>query len=112
MPTYAYKCAGNGQVIEVRHSIKDDLKTWGELCDRAELPLGDTPAEAEVERILFAPSLATPKGAAELKNLGFTKLVRRDKGVYENVTATGNEKRYMTSDDPSSVPDLKGKISS
>ena len=35
------------------------------------------------------------KSAAELKNLGFSKLVRRDSGVYENVTAGSGEKRIV-----------------
>jgi hypothetical protein len=30
--------------------------------------------------------VVSAKSNAELKNMGFTKLVRRDKGVYENVT--------------------------
>ena len=61
-------------------------------------------------RIIFAASVATPTGNSKLKEMGFTKLVRRDQGVYENVTATDTEKRYMTSDDPTSMPDLKKKI--
>jgi hypothetical protein len=51
-----------------------------------------------------------PTFNSELKNVGFTKLVKRDDGVYENVTATGNEKRYMVRGDPTSLPNLKDKI--
>ena len=46
-------------------------------------------------------------GDSQLKSQGFAKLVRRDKGVYENVTALDGEKRFVTADDPSSMPDLK-----
>ncbi len=109
MPIYEYFCEANGESVEVAHSMKEDLFTWGEVCARARRPLGDTPKDTPVERILFAASLATPNGPAKLKELGFTKLVRRDKGVYENVTANDGEKRYMTSDDPSSAPDLSKK---
>ena len=35
------------------------------------------------------------RGAAELKNLGFTKLVKRDSGVYEDVTASGSDARII-----------------
>ena len=49
---------------------------------------------------------ARVRGAAELKNLGFKKLVRRDKGVYENVTATDKESRYFDANDPSSAPHI------
>jgi hypothetical protein len=59
---------------------------------------------------MSTPSIAVPRGNSELKNLGFTKLVRRDQGVYENVTATDKEKRYVRSNDPSSQPDFKRKI--
>jgi hypothetical protein len=51
-----------------------------------------------------------PVGNSKLKEKGFTKLVRRDEGVYENVTATGDEARYMKEGDPSTLPHLKKKI--
>ncbi len=110
MPLYEYHCEANGASIEVRHSIHEDLTTWGELCARARVPLGETPADAPVERVLFAPALATPMGNSKLKELGFAKLVRRDQGVYENVTAQDHEKRYVRADDPSSMPDLKKRV--
>ncbi len=64
-----------------------------------------------VERLLFAVGISTPHTAAELKNLGFKKLVRRDTGVYENVTATGGESRIWEADKPHTMPDIKGVIS-
>ena len=87
-----------------------DLRHATEVCERTGEPLGETPAEAEVERLLYAPALHSPTGDTDYKSMGFTKLVRRDKGIYENVTATGQEKRYVRADDPSSMPNLKGKI--
>jgi predicted nucleic acid-binding Zn ribbon protein len=111
MPTYLYVCDGNDAVIEVRHGMQKVIRNWGELCYAAQIPLGDTPFDTAVRKRLSAPGIAIPTGNAELKNTGFTKLVRRDHGVYENVTATGGEKRYMRAGDPSSLPHLHKKVS-
>lgn len=51
MPTYDYRCDTNGRILEVRHRMSENLATWGELCDRAGIDLGDTPAEAPVHRL-------------------------------------------------------------
>jgi len=87
------------------------LQFWAEVCYYAQIPIGDTDPEAPVKiRIQRAPGVAVPAFNSELKNLGFTKLEKRDDGVYENVTATGDEKRYMKRGDPTSLPNLKDKI--
>jgi predicted nucleic acid-binding Zn ribbon protein len=104
MPNYDYLCPSNGRRVEVFHAMS-------ELCARAGIPAGDTPEDAPVEKLVSAPGLSFPSGNAKLKELGFTKLVRRDKGVYENVTATGDESRVMRAGDPTSIPDLSKKIS-
>ena len=111
MPTYEYLCLANNREVEVIHGIHDQPKTWGALCQLTGMPLGDIPPDSAIQKQVCAPSLAFPKTTAELKNLGFTKLVKRDKGVYENVTAVDNESRYMNADDPSTMPNLKKKIS-
>lgn len=110
MPIYEYYCETNGRQVEVVHGMKEALATWGELCRAAGIEPGDTPADAPVQRLLFAPGVNTPTGDSQLKNMGFTKLVKRDTGVYENVTRTGSEARYMNAGDSSTLPDLKGKI--
>ena len=110
MPIYHYLCEANSTTIEVEHSIKIDLKTWGEICAAIDHDPGDTDPDTPIQRLLFPASISTPAGNSHLKNLGFTKLVKRDKGVYENVTATGGEKRYMTAGDASSVPHIHKKI--
>lgn len=110
MPVYEYYCQANDQHVEVLHSMSDTISTWGELCNVAGIAVGDTPADAPVERLLFPVGLNTPRGDSDLKNMGFTKLVKRDTGVYENVTATGSESRYMNAGDASTMPDLKRKI--
>ncbi|MBI4816629.1 MAG: zinc ribbon domain-containing protein [Deltaproteobacteria bacterium] len=111
MPRYDYHCAHNGRTVEVSHSMKDDLTTWGEVCAITLEPLGDTPADAPVERwIPRAVGVAAPMGDSRLKELGFTKLVKRDNGVYENVTRLDGESRYMKRDDPTTIPDFKRRI--
>ena len=110
MPTYEYRCPSNGRSVEVLHAIGEAVEDWGTLCRLAGLPMGDTPSDAAVQKLISAPGLAFPKTNAELKNLGFSKLVRRDKGVYENVTAADGEARYMRSDDPTTMPKLKKRI--
>lgn len=112
MPHYDYYCEANGQTIEVEHPVGKKLGNWAEVCFYAQIPLNDTHPGAPVRlRISKAPGVAVPKLNSELKNLGFTKLVKRDDGVYENMTATGKEKRYMRRGDPGSLPDIKSKIS-
>lgn len=110
MPFYDYFCKANNKTVEVKHDIHTHLKTWGEVCKAADLPLGDTKAGAPVERIISFPQVKSTVGDSRLKELGFTKLVKRDKGVYENVTATGTEKRFVKASDPSSMPQLDKKI--
>jgi len=54
--------------------------------------------------------IATPKSNAQLKDLGFTKLVKRDDGVYENVTRREGESRYMIRDKPETIPNIRKTI--
>lgn len=111
MPIYEYLCTENKTRIEVLHGIDERVTTWGRLCELAGAALGDTAPDAPVTKVISAPSLAFPKTNTELKNMGFTKLVKRDKGVYENVTAAEGESRFMTSDNPNSMPNFTNKIS-
>ena len=48
-----------------------------------------------MEKVISRTNINTPKGNSALKDLGFTKLVKRDDGVYENVTARSGDSRYM-----------------
>ena len=52
MPTYDYFCDTNGQKVEVRHGMSEGLNSWGELCEKAGLEIGDTPAETPVRRLI------------------------------------------------------------
>lgn len=110
MPYYDYHCLSNGKTVEVNHSADTVIRNWGKLCFAAQCPLGETDPLAPVSKVLQAVAIITPTSDSELKSKGFTKLVKRDTGVYENVTALDGEKRYMEFGDPSSIPDLKKRI--
>jgi hypothetical protein len=112
MPLYDYYCETNGRTVEVLHGINDELHSWGEICYAAQIPLGDTDVLAPVRKVISAPAVHCTTGNSELKSLGFAKLVRRDDGVYENVTAMDSESRYMRRGDPNTLPDLHSRISS
>ena len=61
MPTYEYYCAANRQTVEVIHSMRDELETWGELCELAEIEHGETPIDSPIIRQLSAISSLIPK---------------------------------------------------
>jgi putative FmdB family regulatory protein len=99
MPVYEYEHTGDpceiGRAFEVRQSIHD-------------APLDACPACGGIVRKLISRvAVSTPKGNAQLKDLGFTKLVRRDDGVYENVTRRDGESRYMVRGKPETIPDVQ-----
>ena len=112
MPSYDYFCEENGKTVEVKHGMNTKLTTWGEVCFTAQIPLGDTDFAAPVRRVIHPVGINIPIANSSLKEKGFTKLVKRDTGVYENVTALDGEKRYMKAGDPTSIPHLNKKISS
>jgi len=51
MPTYDYRCDANGRVVEVNHRMSEQISTWGELCERANLSRGDTATDTPVQRM-------------------------------------------------------------
>ncbi|MFQ5659402.1 MAG: zinc ribbon domain-containing protein [Gammaproteobacteria bacterium] len=111
MPVYEYRCEKNGLTVEVNHPMDVRLHTWGEVCYVAQIPLGNTDPMAPVTKVIrSAPGVAVPVFNSELRNKGFTKLVKRDDGLYENVTALDEEKRFMKRGDPTSVPHIHKKI--
>lgn len=103
MPVYEYehldKGCAKGKQFEIRQTLSSDKLSHCPDCGQ------------EVRRIISLVSINTPKGVSDLKNMGFTKLVRKDNGIYENVTATGNESRIWDASKPETMPDLKSKIS-
>lgn len=63
MPTYDYFCEQNARTVSIQHSMKEKVLNWGELCQRAGLEPGSTPADAAVERIIsggIALPIASP----------------------------------------------------
>ncbi len=99
MPTYEYQHMDEpcerGKIFEEKQSINDS-------------PLAICPhCKGIVKKLISRVSINTPKSDSELRDIGFTKLVRRDDGVYENVTRREGESRYMLSDKPETVPNIK-----
>jgi len=103
MPIYEYEhddapCA-LGKIFDFRQSIEDE-------------PLARCPqCSGKVKKIVSRINISCPKTNSELRDLGFTKLVKRDDGVYENVTARGNDSRYMIKGKNETIPDLSKTIS-
>jgi predicted nucleic acid-binding Zn ribbon protein len=95
MPTYDYFCPSNNQKLEVSHSMNLEVSTWGQLCELAKCEVGETPEDAPVRRLLSAPRLIKPTSDTDYKSQGFSKYVKRDEGVYENVTAKDGESRIV-----------------
>ena len=62
---------------------------------------------APVKRLISRTYVSSPKGDSDLKSRGFSKLVKRDDGVYENVTRQDGESRYVESGKPETMPDFK-----
>ena len=87
-----------GRVFEVAQSIHDAPLSACPTCGRP------------VRKLISLVGISTPKTNAELKDLGFTKLVKRDDGVYENVTARQGESRYMERGKPETMPNLSKNI--
>ncbi len=102
MPVYEYTHAASpckiGKEFEVTQSIKDNPLTHCPECGQP------------VHKLISRVAISVPKTNSELKDLGFTKLVKRDDGVYENVTARGNESRYMERGKPETMPDISKTI--
>lgn len=103
MPVYEYEHDGApcslGAVFDFEQSINDE-------------PLVECPhCNGAVHKIISRINISCPKTNGELRDLGFTKLVKRDDGVYENVTARGNDSRYMVKGQPETIPDLSKTIS-
>ncbi|MDA0788156.1 MAG: zinc ribbon domain-containing protein [Proteobacteria bacterium] len=112
MPRYDYFCEDNGRTVELVHSMSLKVDTWGDVCRMAGINPGTTAPQARVRKVFkTAPMANTPVGDSDLKGHGWTKLVKRSDGTYENVTRSGTEKRFLNPSDPSSMPHLHKKIS-
>lgn len=103
MPIYEYehlkKPCGLGQVFEIKQSINDQSLTQCPTCHN--------PVRKRISRI----ALSIQKTNAEIRDLGFSKLVKRDDGVYENVTRRNGESRYMEAGKPETLPNFSKILS-
>jgi putative FmdB family regulatory protein len=103
MPIYEYEHVDTpcplGRVFELRQTLTEETLSRCPGCGAA------------VKKVISRTNVSTPKTNSELRDLGFTKLVRRDNGVYENVTARNGDSRYMVSGNPETVPNIKKTIS-
>ncbi|HPB30679.1 MAG TPA: zinc ribbon domain-containing protein [Candidatus Sumerlaeota bacterium] len=102
MPVYEYEHVDRecplGRIIEVEQGFGDP-------------PLAECPScRGRLRRLISLVNISTPTGDSDYKRMGFTKLVRRDSGVYENVTALNGESRYFEADKPETMPDIKRRV--
>ena len=102
MPVYEYEhiesSCSLGDLFEITQSLEEKQLASCPVCG------------GPVKKLISLVGISTPKTNGELRDLGFTKLVKRDDGVYENVTARDGESRYMQRDKPETMPDLSKTI--
>jgi putative FmdB family regulatory protein len=102
MPIYEYehlgKACSSGKVFEVKQSLEENPLNHCPNCGHA------------VKKCLSLSNISSTRTNSELRDLGFTKLVRRDDGVYENVTRRHGESRYMQRGKPETMPKLNKTI--
>ena len=102
MPIYEYEHTGQpchlNQQFEVVQSISEKPLTHCPECG------------GKIKKLISQSNISTTKSNSELRDMGFTKLVRRDDGVYENVTARGGDKKMVLRDKPDTLPDFSKTI--
>lgn len=64
MPYYEYRCDGNGRTVEVRHGMNEQLERWDQVAAAAGIEVGDTPADAPVERLMSVAAVGTGSSAS------------------------------------------------
>ena len=88
-----------GKRFDMEQSMQDQPLTQ---CPRCNQP---------VKKLISLTNISTPKTNSELRDLGFTKLVKLDEGVYENVTVRGGDNKMVYRGKPETLPNLKKTIS-
>ncbi len=61
MPRYEYHCEAADRTVEVEHAMSEKLSTWGQVCERAGVSPGSTPADAPVEKLISLPAIGGEK---------------------------------------------------
>ena len=102
MPIYEYehvdKSCRLGERFEIMQSILDKPLTRCPDCG------------GKIRKLISYTNISTPKTNRELRELGFTKLVKRDDGVYENVTARDTGSKLVIKDKPETLPNFSKTI--
>jgi len=103
MPVYEYEHQEKpcilGKIFDYKQMLSDKQLTQCPQCS------------GPVQKIISRINISCPKTNTELRDLGFTKLVKRDDGVYENMTARDGDSRYMVKGKPETIPNLSKTIS-
>jgi len=102
MPIYEYEHLEDycslGKVFDHSQSIKEESLTCCPNCGKP------------IRKLISLTNFSAPKTNSELRDLGFSKLVRRDDGVYENVTAREGESKTVLRDKPETFPNFQKTI--
>ena len=97
-------------------NIKEELAPW-ERCliinrrSAKNSSLAAPIVPVRYKKIISRINISCPKTNSELRDLGFTKLVKRDDGVYENMTSRDGDSRYMVKGKTETIPNLGKTIS-
>jgi putative FmdB family regulatory protein len=102
MPVYEYEHVDQACSHGRQFEFEQDIRDW----DLTHCPYCQQP----VRKLLSAPLVKMKRSNGELRDLGFTKLVRVDDGLYENVTAREGESRIMDRRNPETHPHLHKTI--
>lgn len=60
MPSYDYYCEANGQTLEVRHKMNEQVYTWGQLCEITGSKPGETPLQTPVKKLATGGQIVRP----------------------------------------------------
>ena len=103
MPVYEYEHQEGsctlGKVFDYKQTISEKQLSRCPHCS------------GPVHKIISRINISCPKTNSELRDLGFTKLVKRDDGVYENMTSRDGDSRYIVKGKPETIPNLGKTIS-
>ncbi|MDR1576850.1 MAG: zinc ribbon domain-containing protein [Deltaproteobacteria bacterium] len=104
MPLYIYRHVEENPDCEREREFR-----WQQPAQ--DWPLTKCPwCEAPVTRVISPALLKIKKFDCELKDQGFTKLVRVDEGVFENRTRRKGEDKYVDRHRPETFPILEKTI--
>ncbi|MDR1111577.1 MAG: zinc ribbon domain-containing protein [Deltaproteobacteria bacterium] len=104
MPLYSYRHSADSRSCEHYPDFEFDQPA-------RDLPLTVCPwCGVRVQRVIGAPAIKKRLLDCELRDKGFTKLVRVDEGLYENKTRRPGEDKYVDRHRPETLPKLEKTI--